>query len=328
MEWTNYKAVALIDWLMLRIEFQAPTQRQWVQKELRRLLSLPEDAPEIWVKAIKPKAGGAACSFWVKLHDTPANDMALLESTMAGLDGWRPMAHTSVAALEVSIDFLWGELDHNGTRARDAARALQTGFASYGKNPRQYDPETGKTPFLAHKTGLIDQCTLYVGNHRGRRRDPICARIYNKVTDHNQKPIPASEHRARVEITLQRGAPARLGITDIASLKAFPFESLKEHFHFRRIKEDLSAGSKLQKDAQEQAKAGNTERARFLSNLAKLTVKTLKEHGGEHAVSWPFGWVRQNPGHGPQPRRTHSRHTEPDKPLNAKIERALAKLLK
>lgn len=328
MKWTNYKAVALIDWLMLRIEFKAPTQRQWVQKEFRRLLSLPEDAPEIWVKAIKPKAGGAACSFWVKLHDAPANDMALLQSTMAGLDSWRPITHTSVAALEVSIDFTWGELGHNGTRARDATRALQTGFAGYGNNPRQYDPETGKALLLANRPGVIDQCTFYVGNHRGRRKDPICARIYNKVTDHNQKPIPASKHRARAEITLQHGAPARLGITNITSLKAFPFDSLKEHFHFRRIKEDLSTESKLQKEARAKEKAGNTKQATFLSNLAKLTDKLLKEHGGEHAVGWPFGWVRQNPGHGPQDPRTHSRHTVPDKPLNTKIKRALEKLLK
>ena len=328
MDWQNYKAVALIDWLTLRIEFNAPTQRQWVQKKLRELLSLPEDAPDIWVKAIKPKAGGATSAFWVVLHDTAANDMALLEHFVASLSKWRPIKRTSMDALEVSIDFYPAELDHNGLRAREATIALQTGFAGYGNNPRQYDPETGKTLLLANRQGVIDQCTLYVGNHRGRRKDPICARIYNKVTDHNQKPIPASEHRARAEITLQHGAPARLGITDIASLKTFQFDSLKEHFHFRRIKEDLSAGSKLQKKAQAQEKAGNTKQATFLSNLAKLTDKLLREHGGEHATRWPFGWVRQNPGHGPQPQRTHSRHTEPDKSLNTKIERALAKLLK
>lgn len=326
MEWTNYKAVALIDWLMLRIEFKAPTQRQWVQKELRKLLSLPEDAPDIWVKAIKPKAGGVASAFWVVLHDTPANDMALLEHLVASLSKWHPIEHTSVDALEVSIDF--HHADHNGLRAREATRALQTGFAGYGNNPRQYDPETGKTLLLANRPGVIDQCTFYVGNHRGRRKDPICARIYNKVTDHNKKSIPASKHRARAEITLQHGAPARLGITDITSLKAFPFDSLTEHFHFRRIKDDLAEGSKLIKEAHAQTEASNSERATFLSNLAKLTDKLLKEHGGEHAVGWPFGWVRQNPGHGPQPRRTHSRHTEPDKPLNAKIKRALEKLLK
>lgn len=326
MEWTNYKAVALIDWLMLRIEFQAPTQRQWVQKELRRLLSLPEDAPEIWVQAIKPKAGGVASAFLVVLHDTPANDMNLLEHIVDSLGNWHLIESTSVEAIEVAIDIYPSAPDHNSVLTREATRALQTRFAGYGNNPRQYDPETGTTPMLADRPGVIDQCTFYVGNHRGHHKDPICARIYNKVTDHNQKSIPASEHRARAEITLQHGAPARLGITDIASLKAFPFDSLTEHFHFRRIKEDLSAGSKLQKDAQE--KAGNTKQATFLNNLAQLTDKLLKEHGGEHVVGWPFGWVRQNPGHGSQPRRTHSRHTEPDKSLNAKIYRALRILLK
>lgn len=106
MDYSAFKAKAVVDWIEVEITTAAPTQHQWIQQDLRRILDLPDKANEIWVEPVNAGPGGVTCVFRIRLHDGPANSYAELDRIMAALAQAKPLvAQPQLHAIEIAVDF-------------------------------------------------------------------------------------------------------------------------------------------------------------------------------------------------------------------------------
>lgn len=335
MDYSAFKAKAVVDWIDVEVKTAKRTQQQWIQKDLRHILDLPDRAKDIWVEPVSPGSGGASCVFRVRLHDALANSYGELKSIMEALAARKPFAAPpKVHAIEVAVDF-YAKGQANAAALADLTERLQTGIAARG-NPRQFDPtigskgrnvylaarctgedKRGNDYWLAADADAMDSAlNLHIGNKGSKERriqgDDICWQVYFKRTDKAGIPLPADEQRARAEFTLQGAALTGRGITDLGSLKGFRFEILADLLHFRRLKpiEEIVEG---------------------MNPFAAYAVRNLWHNGNGTVTTWPLGWLahRRDKRTG-QPRkavdRKHSVHTVADDDLNRTVRKSLAAL--
>lgn len=327
MDYCAFKAKAVVDWIELEITTVTPTQHQWIQQDLRRILDLPEGAEDIWVEPVNPGAGKVSNVFRVRLHDAPANSYGELERIMNALAQRKPFAAPpQIRTIEIAVDF-YARGQAKAPALIDLTKRLQTSIIARG-NPRQFDPtigSTGRNVYLAERCTGEDEhendywaapdakeidpaLSLRIGN----KGDDICWQIYFKRTDKGGVPLPSNEHRARAEFTLQGAALAESGLTNLASLKGYRYEKLSKHLRFG----SLNPLAKI---------------VEGMNPFAAHAVRLLWERGGGSVTTWPLGLrAYRKDGRTGQPRepenRKHSVHTEADDDLNRKVRKSLAAL--
>jgi hypothetical protein len=335
MNYSGFKANAVVDWIDIEITTAVPTQQRWIRRDLRRILCLAEGARDIWVEPINPGPGGVSCVFRIRLHDAPANSYGELERIMGALAQGKPFAaRPKVHAIEIAVDF-YGKGQANIAALPDLTEQLQTGIAARG-NPRQFDPgigskgrnaylserctgedKRGTDYWLAADANAIDPAlVLNIGNKGDQQRciqgDDICWRVYFKRTDKGGMPLPPDEQRARAEFTLQGAELTGRGITDLDSLSGYRFERLADLLHFRRLKplEQIVEG---------------------MNPFAAYAVRHLWGSRSGSVTTWSLGLrAHRRDRRTGQPRtpddRKHSVHTEADDDLNRKVRKSLAAL--
>lgn len=228
----------------MTITTKEPTQFQWLQDKLRRILDLAEDARSTYVKPLDAGAGNVARRFAVRLHDQCANSYQELERITFELSEKCPFSSPpEVSGIEIALDFYSREA--NSIDLRGMTHRLQTslaGLATSGNDPRQYETIKGRNRFLRDDDKIRPDQTLYIGSKS--KRDPITWQVYHKVIDHNQQPLDSNQHRARAEFTLTGAQLAEYvqnkksakKCVHLSDLESFGFEQLAGLLHFRRLK--------------------------------------------------------------------------------------------
>lgn len=249
---STYRAEAVIDWIELTITTKETTQFQWLQDKMRRILDLPEDAPDTYIKPIDAGAGNQARRFTITLHDQHANSFKELERITSALSKKCPFASPpEVSGIEIALDFY--SRNANNANLQSMTHRLQTslaGLATSGNDPRQYDPISERNRFLRDDDKINPDQMLYIGSNS--KRDPITWQVYHKVTDHNKQPLESNQHRARAEFTLTGTQLAEYvqnktrvkKCVHLSDLQTFKFEQLAGLLHFRRLKSisEITAG--------------------------------------------------------------------------------------
>ncbi|MCC8394236.1 hypothetical protein LJ656_16685 [Paraburkholderia sp. MMS20-SJTR3] len=214
-----------MDWLDVRLRTARPTQFQHVQSALDTA-----GAGKLHVTPIEPGPGGVADTFVVRVTDHLANDYAALSKALAEFVARYPLAHApEIAAIEVACDFL-----HTGEVEREAAtRAmtyrLQSSLLTDGDSPRQFDPARRKNRFMDAHGERLDPLLNY---REGNKWDYVSWHVYWKRTDCGQ-PLPPTDWRARVEVTLNGHALQDVGLVKLADLDGYKFTTLARFFRFR-----------------------------------------------------------------------------------------------
>jgi hypothetical protein len=166
----------------------------------------------------------------VRVTDRLANDYAALSKALAEFAERYPLAHApEIAAIEVACDFL-----HTGEVEREAStvemtRRLQSSLLTDGSRPRQFDPAIRKNRFMDAHGERLDPLLNY---REGDKWDDVSWHVYWKRTDCGQ-PLPPTDWRARVEVTLKGDALRDVGLVKLADLDGYKFTNLSRFFRFR-----------------------------------------------------------------------------------------------
>lgn len=347
---SDYKATAVIDWLDIVVTLEHTTQFRYVQAELHRLLRLGALNKPVHVTAQGvPNPNSSATGFVFRLqehhHDNNAAKIAHVVRGLAAYFGFAAPAR--IVGIEVSFD-LRPKNDPKAIYAANAA--LQYGIAAYGEHVRQFAPSVlhkGRTVSLAEDPVFDPQGTLYEGHQDDKHGSAITAvarRGYPKKTDGQDKnkkpiPLPPSQHRARMEVTLQLEALEEYGLTDPLALASYDFTKLADLLHFRRLKpvESIMQASrnKLATDLREAISAIATTgrptspeklsqlRWRVKFNPVRAAALASLARNTDRVMEWQGGWCGSE-GRALQ----HSKDTTPDAKLNRKVKAALEALSK
>lgn len=232
MDYSLFRFEAVVDFIEARIHTTKRNQG-W---KMKRALALHGIS---YVKPVQPDAAGWSSQFTVRLYD-PRN-FAAMRSKLAIIEEKFPFTSPpTITMIEVAFDGYLKDLVRPSNRndlAVLAARMAYRNANQVSDNRRIYWQGKGSPRAmprslegLEHK--LAEGWNVGIGN----KTAPQYQHCYVKTTDHNKKPIPAGDHRARFEIRLGRN---HLPHTDIESYADFKFETLAQYICFR--KEDESA---------------------------------------------------------------------------------------
>lgn len=223
---SDFRRTACVDWLDLTLTTCGRTQFRYLQAAL-----IAAGADKRWLEPVNPSPGGVTNTFRVRFTDRLANNYAALREAIAEVSRVFPLAsEPSITAIEVACDFMHkSELALRDSATISMTHRLQKSLFANGTKPRQYDPLTRKNRFM-DKPGrrLNPKLNFRVGN----RDDDLAWHVYWKITD-KDLPVPSSERRARVEVTLQRDVLRSVGLAMLSDLDGYGFGSLAPFFRFR-----------------------------------------------------------------------------------------------
>lgn len=299
-----FKARACIDWLELEITTTRPTQFRYIKGALDKATG-----STTYARPLDAGAGDVATRFAVQFHDDLANSVQALREALDRVALSYPLkTPPAVLALELACDF-----SHKGSPARREANTLamthrlQTSLHAEATKPRQFIPDaTGKTKgqnrFLDVPGTRMDPRFNY---RIGNTHDDVSWQAYFKCVD-KQAPIPESDWRARVEVTLQGLALTAFGIADLEDLAAFCFERMACLFRFRRPT-----------DPTKQARGNLFIREAIQAN------RRLNDATHERGIHSFMALGRRDRF---RKVRAESTHIEPDKELQERVRGALKRL--
>lgn len=215
---------AVVDWVELQLSTAAPTQHRHLLAQL----------PPAWRSYATPVGENhASCSEWkLTIQDPPAAKVIAHALSAAGID----TNGVKVVGIEVAVD--WYLSNSEGTAEfAQAAHHLLRHLAK---------PPVGTQRITAPKncSGAARPCESLraltegwsvnigdkeVGNH--------CVRAYVKSSDSGSGgaylPLPPSQHRARIEVTLRGNM---LPTSTLLGLDSVKYQGLARHFYLRATK--------------------------------------------------------------------------------------------
>lgn len=235
---------AVVDWIEFEIQPTRATDFKAVQKALLKTLGktlqvTPFRQPSSYM--VNPYAQYPedefietryAQTFTFRLQDV--RRYLDIENTLKGLSlALGCEISTRPTAIEVSFDAY-------NSNAEQAARFFKFGTNSISDNQRLYRRGKSAGDITQRVPSRLETLTARLRDGwkigTGNATDDRYQRIYFKTTDGGE-PLPPSDHRARIEITLQGNA---LPFTTLEELKRFKFGSLAQFFKFKQIKPNLT----------------------------------------------------------------------------------------
>lgn len=349
---SDYKATAVIDWLDIAVTLGRSTEFQYVQPELHSLLGLSALDKPIHVTAQNvAKATDAATGFVFRLQEHHhENNAAKIAYIVRGLEAFFGFtAPARIAGIEVAFDLKPKPEPKSNSKAIYVANAaMQYGIAAYGEHARQFTPrghKKGRTVPLTLDPTFHYGGTFYEGHQTDEHGYAITAsahRGYPKKTDgldEDNKPIPLppSQHRARMEATLQLDRPELYGLTDPLALASYDFTKLADELHFRKLrpiqaiidreaeelKDSMRAASHAMKATGKPTPAKELEKLRRRVNSFPIRAAAIASiyRNTDRISEWSRGWK----GSEGRPLQ-HSKDTVPDAKLNRKVRDALQTL--
>lgn len=228
MDYNKFNFKAVVDYIEIQIQTAQPT----AYDALRRHTGLPFFDP------INPTSrGNSATIFTVKIHDPQRWADVVSAVNNIAAKGHELVGQFEVVGVEVALD----AIPISGTASMLELATMAAHLAKHSTfshdNVRLYREGCKKGDFPFRPTN--DRTTVrYMAmgwqHMRGDKGSDCCQHAYAKVTDHNKKPLPIDQHRARIEITL-RGD--ELPCSTLEEWKNHRFEKLaKPYFTYRKRK--------------------------------------------------------------------------------------------
>ncbi|MES2365737.1 MAG: hypothetical protein V4563_07600 [Pseudomonadota bacterium] len=241
---------AVVDWAEFEICTTKTTNFWTVQQALREIQGLPRNvSPYVAGYDINTGKKYPECDvnkpstlFRFRVQD-PTN-FQVLETVLAFIEAkFCLQSSSSLIAIEVALD----AYNANPEQAARFYKFLSTVVSS---NRRIYRGNREIVKSVPIPIATITQ-RLSEGWQIGIGDQPAdyYQHIYWKTTDNNGTPIPDSEYRARIEITLRGSALTSSSLGDFA---CFDFGSLNKFFRFRMMKPGLEPRMQCLADSYEQ----------------------------------------------------------------------------
>ncbi|MCV3205574.1 hypothetical protein OHD62_06560 [Mesorhizobium sp. YC-39] len=238
----DYTCRAVIDWVDVFFWFERSTQLQFVQEVVEPIIGRTP-----YVKPIDPGPGKVSNEFRIRFQEPQLEKLAKCEEALD--KKFTLEMHGVVRSVEISVDFkpLTPSTDKTGRMVGVLSRHLfpDRDFMTVGLDRPRFFWRRGKEPtFLMGANNLLSShadrpapidATFWVG----RKDGPVSWRVMEKTIDNQNieagtwDELPVSEHRARIEVTLDRQELIDLGINFLDDLRRFNFARLQgRYFQF------------------------------------------------------------------------------------------------
>lgn len=239
---TKLKPKIQLDFLGVGIKTASRTNLKTIQPKLERILGYRPS-----VDVLDETAGRSASLFVIKVQN-PKN-ISQIQRIIGDLKCRFDLAEEPIfSILEIAFDLK----RRTGTTDNELAEAVAhlykfSSFHPHRENHRIYRRGKGAEEVPARMANLVrhvaEGCCIGVGSqrrHSGKRTtgkaDPISARYYLKRTDDRQA-LAEAAYSARAERTFQGAA---MPFRTLAELELFDFNTLKDLFEFRKLKDELN----------------------------------------------------------------------------------------
>lgn len=236
MNYRDFNFRAVVDWI--EIEIQTTTATHY--DAIRRHGELS------YVEPMNPSTEGkSATIFHIRIHDSANwNEVVGTVSTIA--DKFALAKPFEVVGIEVALD----AYGHGNTTQEELASVAASfvKFTTHTHENRRMYREMGEGSFAppTHFASLVRHLEAGWQIGVGNKNSDCYQHIYLKTTDHNKLPLPASEHRARIEITLRGN---ELPCHTLDEWSRCNFSALaKPYFSFRKLRSDLTPLEKVTAD--------------------------------------------------------------------------------
>ncbi|TPK53812.1 MULTISPECIES: hypothetical protein [unclassified Mesorhizobium] len=237
----DYTCRAVIDWVDIDFWFERSTQFQFVQAVVEPIIGRTPH-----VEPIDPEPGNVSTTFRIRFQEPQLKLLAKCEDELD--KKFNLQMHGVIRSIEISVDFkpLTPSADKTGRMVGVLARHLfpDRDFMTFGLDRPRFLWSREKPNYLMATNSLMssdaDQpapidATFYVGRQNGHVR----WRVMGKTIDNQNieagtwDELPVSEHRARIEVTLDRQELIDLGVDHIHGLQRFNFAKLQgRYFQF------------------------------------------------------------------------------------------------
>ncbi|RWN25283.1 hypothetical protein [Mesorhizobium sp.] len=237
----DYTCRAVIDWVEIDFWFEHQTQFRFVRDVLTPIIGR-----QPYVEPLDPGSGNVSTEFRVKVQE-PTLD--LLGQCERALDReFALQMYGVIHSVEISLDFkpVTSSSDKLGRMVGVLARHLfpDRDFMTVGPDRPRFLSNRKEPTFIIGANNLLSShadrpapidATFYVGRRDGQVR----WRVMEKLIDNQNieagtwDDLPVSEHRARIEVTLDRQELIDLGINFLDDLRRFNFARLQgRYFQF------------------------------------------------------------------------------------------------
>ena len=238
----DYTCRAVIDWVDINFIFERSTQLQFVQQVVEPIIGRTP-----YVEPIDPGPGKVSNKFWIRFQEPQLENLAKCEEALGRK--FTLEAHGVIRSIEVSVDFtpLTPSADKTGRMVGVLARHLYPNrdFMTVDLDrPRFFWRRRKEPTFLMGANNLLSShadrpvpidATFWVG----RKEGPVSWRVMEKTIDNQNikagtwDELPPNEHRARIEVTLDRQELIDRGVKSLADLQSFNFAKLQgRYFRF------------------------------------------------------------------------------------------------
>lgn len=200
---TSAKMKAVIDWLDLRFTvdpFQCSFYNDAKARSYIKSFITRQTGTRHYVVTDESQITQDGASFTIRLHDIRnAKDLNQITDLLHSQYGANHIA-MKIEAIELSFDLYGGNSSAMVIKLHKAMQYPQTArlFRVYKTKGTKQDIPTSLNKLYEL---LEDGYNIGMGDHRS---DEFCVRIYFKRTDKGGQPLPQKEHRARIEVTLQK----------------------------------------------------------------------------------------------------------------------------
>lgn len=237
----DYTCRAVIDWVVISFWFEHSTQLQFVQAVVEPVLGRKP-----YVEPVDPGPGNVSTEFRIRFQEPQLKLLAECEDTLD--KKFKLQMHGVVHSIEISVDFkprspapdlvgrMVGVLSRHLFPDRD--------FITEAMDRPRFSWSRRNATFLMGASNLLSahadrpvpvDATFYVGRKDGHVR----WRVMEKLIDNQNieagtwDDLPISDHRARIEVTLDRQELIDLGVDFLHDLRRFNFARLQgRYFQF------------------------------------------------------------------------------------------------
>ncbi|AZO05595.1 hypothetical protein [Mesorhizobium sp. M2A.F.Ca.ET.043.02.1.1] len=237
----DYTCRAVIDWVVISFWFERSTQLQFVQEVVEPIIGRTP-----YVEPIDPAPGNVSTEFQIRFQEPRLKLLAECEDALD--KKFKLQMHGIVRSIEISVDFKprSPSPDSVGRMVGVLSRHLfpDRDFITVALDRPRFSWRRGKSTFVMGANNLLSSdadrpapidATFYIGRKDGQ----VGWRVMEKLIDNQNIEagtfdiLPPSQHRARIEVTLDRQELIDLEVDFIHDLRRFNFSKLQgRYFQF------------------------------------------------------------------------------------------------
>ncbi len=231
--YSNFKFMAVVDWIELEIQTATPTKFWRIRKAIKELPFVTPCDPVTGDAFPRCFSNTPTTLFRTRVQD-PYCWLDVIKKSKEIAENFPLAAIPKVIAIEIAFDA------YSKGASREELAELTARFHKY-----QTHPVSGNRRFSGRWKGDVEGLTAFDRTRRmisqgrviniGNKTDIQSQRIYFKTTDKG-KLLPDFQHRARIEVTLKKVLPP---VQIFSECTKMSFESYSRFFQFRTLKDGL-----------------------------------------------------------------------------------------